>query len=73
MLARLLAFLGGRGVAEVRFNVAAVNATAIAFYAAQGARPVGRCIDRDPRGDTEDLIFAVPTAKQGGQTPRSGS
>jgi hypothetical protein len=70
MLARLLHFLHERGVAEARFDVVAVNAAAIAFYEAQGARAVGRCVNLDPRGDTEDLIFAVPTAKQGGQTPR---
>jgi ribosomal protein S18 acetylase RimI-like enzyme len=63
MFARLLDFLGGRGVSEVRFDVAAINAAAIAFYEAQGARRVGRCVNRDPRGDTEDLIFAVPTAQ----------
>jgi len=70
MFARLLRFLRERGVSEARFDVVAVNAAAIAFYRAQGAREVGRCVNRDPRGDTEDLIFAVPTAKQGGQTPR---
>jgi len=65
MLWVLLQFLRDRGVSEARFDVVAVNAAAIAFYAAQGARPVGRRINRDPRGDTEDLIFAVPTAKAG--------
>jgi ribosomal protein S18 acetylase RimI-like enzyme len=65
MLARLLDFLHQRGVAEARFDVAAANAEAILFYEAQGARAVGRCVDRDPRGDTEDLIFAVPTAQGG--------
>ena len=69
MLAQLLQFLNGRGVSQARFDVVAVNAAAIAFYEAQGARPVGRRVNRDPRGDTEDLIFAVPTAKQWGQTP----
>ena len=65
MFRRLLQFLRDRGVSEARFDVVAVNAAAIAFYTAQGARPVGRRINRDPRGDTEDLIFAVPTAKAG--------
>ena len=65
MLARLLQALHERGIAEARFDVVAVNAQAIAFYVAQGARPVGRCTNRDPRGDTEDLIFAIPTAKAG--------
>jgi len=65
MLARLLHALHERGIREARFDVVAVNAQAIAFYAAQGARPVGRCTNRDPRGDTEDLIFAIATAKAG--------
>jgi hypothetical protein len=65
MFARLLQFSNGRGILEARLDVVAVNDTAIAFYAAQGAYPVGRCVDRDPRGDTEDLIFAVPTAQGG--------
>ena len=65
MLARLLQALHERGIAEARFDVVAVNAQAIAFYRAQGARPVGRCTNRDPRGSTEDLIFAIPTAKAG--------
>jgi GNAT superfamily N-acetyltransferase len=66
LLSRLLAFLHGCGVSEARFDVVAVNAAAIAFYEAHGARPVGRRINTDPRGDTEDLIFAIPTAKAGG-------
>ena len=61
MLARLLQFLRERGVAEAQFDVVAVNAGAISFYRAQGARPVGRVINRDPRGDTEDLVFAIAT------------
>ena len=65
MLARLLQALHERGIREARFDVVAVNAQAIAFYVAQGARPVGRCTNRDPRGDTEDLIFAIATAKAG--------
>ena len=62
MLARMLQALHRCGIAEARFDVVAVNARAIAFYVAQGARPVGRCINTDPRGDTEDLIFAIATA-----------
>jgi ribosomal protein S18 acetylase RimI-like enzyme len=65
MLSRLLQALCKQGTAEARFDVVAVNAAAIAFYRAQGARPMGRCTNRDPRGDTEDLIFAIPTAKAG--------
>ena len=61
LLARLLQFLRERGVVEARFDVVAVNAGAISFYRAQGARPVGRSINRDARGDTEDLVFAITT------------
>jgi len=65
MFARLLRFLHERGVPEARFDVVTVNAAAIAFYEAQGARAVCRYVSRDARGDTEDLIFAIPTAKGG--------
>jgi ribosomal protein S18 acetylase RimI-like enzyme len=68
LLSRLLAFLHSRGVREARFDVVTLNANAIAFYEAQGARSVGRRINKDPRGDTEDLIFVVPTAKAGIQS-----
>jgi ribosomal protein S18 acetylase RimI-like enzyme len=62
MLTRLLEGLNQRGIAEARFDVVAINVNAIRFYQALGAHPVGRCINRDPRGDTEDLVFAIPTA-----------
>ena len=62
LLARLLEGLNQRGVTEARFDVVAINVNAIGFYQALGAYPVGRCINRDPRGDTEDLVFAIPTA-----------
>jgi GNAT superfamily N-acetyltransferase len=61
LLTRLLAALNRRGVAEARFDVVAINVNAIRFYQALGAYPVGRCINRDPRGDTEDLVFAIST------------
>ena len=73
MLARLLQVLQQRGIAEARLDVVAVNADAIAFYEAQGARAVGRCTNRDPRGDTEDLIFAIPTAQVGCGRSRSST
>jgi GNAT superfamily N-acetyltransferase len=66
MFQDLLQFLNKLGIAEARLDVVTANADAIAFYRAQGARQVGRGISRDPRGDTENLIFAVPTAKAGG-------
>ena len=65
LLTRLLEGLNQRGVVEARFDVVAINVDAIGFYQALGAYPVGRCINRDPRGDTEDLIFAIPTAPTG--------
>jgi GNAT superfamily N-acetyltransferase len=61
MLRRLLQALHARGVAEAKLDVVAINAQAIAFYIAQGARPVGRCVNKDPRGNTEDLIFVIAT------------
>jgi len=62
LLARLLAGLKKLGVAEARFDVVAINENAIGFYRAHGAYAVGQRINRDARGDTEDLIFAIPTA-----------
>ena len=61
LLTRLLAALEKRGVREARFDVVAINENAIAFYRAHGAYLVGRCINSDVRGDTEDLMFAIPT------------
>jgi|SRR5215475_888469 len=61
LLSSLLASLKKLGVLEVCFDVVAANENAIAFYRAHGAYPVGRCINRDSRGDTEDLIFAIST------------
>jgi ribosomal protein S18 acetylase RimI-like enzyme len=66
MLGRLLHALHERGIRQARFDVVAANSEAVAFYRAQGARPLGRCANRDARGDTEDLIFAIATAKAGG-------
>ncbi len=67
IFSRLLQFLRGRGILEAKLDVVTINAAAIAFYQAQGARPIGRRVNSDPRGDTEDLIFAVPTAQGEGQ------
>jgi ribosomal protein S18 acetylase RimI-like enzyme len=61
LLSGLLTILKKRGVAEAHFAVVAKNANAIAFYRSRGAYAVGRCINHDARGDTEDLIFAIPT------------
>jgi hypothetical protein len=62
---QLLDFLRERGVPEAQLDVVAVNAKAIAFYRSQGARPVGRRVNRDVRGDTEDLVMAIPTTAGG--------
>jgi GNAT superfamily N-acetyltransferase len=66
LLSGLLASLKKVGVLEARFEVVAANENAIAFYRAHGAYPVGRCIKRDSRGDTEDLIFAISTVSVDG-------
>ena len=57
----LLATLRELGIAEARFDVVAINDNAVAFYRAHGACPIDRSINRDARGDTEDLVFAVST------------
>jgi ribosomal protein S18 acetylase RimI-like enzyme len=61
LLTHLLASLKELSVAEARFDVVAINDNAIAFYRAHGAYPVGRSVNRDARGDTEDLVFAIST------------
>jgi len=61
MLRRLLQALREQGVAEAKFDVVALNARAIAFYIALGARSVGRCVSSDRRGDTEDVFFVIAT------------
>jgi ribosomal protein S18 acetylase RimI-like enzyme len=62
MFWRLIQFLQEQGIAEAQVDVATANAKAIAFYRAQGVRQIGCRVNSDPRGDTEDLIFAIPTA-----------
>jgi len=61
LLQKLLRALYGRGISTVRFDVVAKNVQAIAFYTAHGASPVGRCLNRDLRGDTEDIILVIAT------------
>src|ERR1043166_912766 len=65
LLTRLLAALNKRSVAVARFDVVAVNVNAISFYRALGAYPIGRGINHDARGDSEDLVFAIATAATG--------
>lgn len=62
LLTHLLASLKELSVAEARFDVVAINDNAIAFYRAYGAYPIGRSINRDARGDTEDLVFRPESA-----------
>jgi ribosomal protein S18 acetylase RimI-like enzyme len=61
MLAELLAAAAARGAHTLRFNVHAANVPAQAFYAAQGARLVGRQWIRHPDGDWEDLVYEIGT------------
>jgi ribosomal protein S18 acetylase RimI-like enzyme len=67
LLAQLLRGMLECGVAEAQFDVVAANAAAIAFYRAQGARRIGQVTHRDPRGDTEDLVFAIATGPRVGK------
>jgi ribosomal protein S18 acetylase RimI-like enzyme len=62
LLSRLLADLHNRGIAEATLDVVAANVNAIKFYRALGAYPVGRRINRDARGDADDIVFAIRTA-----------
>ena len=62
LLRGLLSALNRQGVLEARLDVVAANENAIAFYRAHGACPVGRCINRDARGDSDDLVLSIPTA-----------
>lgn len=59
LMLRLLTTLNERGVAEARLNVVLANLSAIRFYESLGA--VGRSINSSRHGDTEELIFAIPT------------
>jgi uncharacterized protein len=63
LLSALLAALNKRGVAEARFDVVARNEDAIAFYLSCGAYRVGEAINKDRRGDTTDVVFAISTGK----------
>ena len=69
MLAQLLSALHERGVTEARLDVIAVNAQAIAFYTAQGARTVGSCINVDPRGTQRISSWRL---RPGVEVPRLG-
>jgi len=62
LLAEVCARLRARGVQEVGFQVVAANAPAIAFYEAQGARPIGRKLEVEGGETWEDIVFRLSTA-----------
>ena len=60
----LLAQLCGQGIARARFEVLVGNTGAIRFYAAQGARALGRQpVPDGPIGArvAEELLYLIPT------------
>jgi [ribosomal protein S18]-alanine N-acetyltransferase len=61
LLLRLLAVLAERRIASARVDVAAANEKAIAFYRRHGAILEGETIHYDPRGNTENITFVIPT------------
>jgi len=60
LLAALRAELAARGVGEVSFKAVAGNDRALAFYAAQGAREVGRRWQEEGDAGWEDVHFVLP-------------
>lgn len=62
LLSRLCAELRARGVDEIGFQAVADNANALAFYAAMGARQVGR--KREGEGDDawDEVLLTLSTA-----------
>ncbi|MHB8527982.1 MAG: GNAT family N-acetyltransferase [Caulobacteraceae bacterium] len=53
-----------RGSEALRFSVVAMNARAIAFYEARGARPVGRSWQSEADGEAwEDLEYEIDIAR----------
>jgi ribosomal protein S18 acetylase RimI-like enzyme len=61
LLARMLAHMHRRGIAAAEFNVLAINADAITFYRACGAREIGRAARSKPDRDDDDVVFSIPT------------
>jgi ribosomal protein S18 acetylase RimI-like enzyme len=61
LLRLILQELAQRGVAKVCFEVLALNAQAIAFYEAQGARRVGRREGDPAKGGFADILFEIDT------------
>jgi ribosomal protein S18 acetylase RimI-like enzyme len=60
LLHQLLHDIQAQGHAELRFNVLARNANAIAFYESQGARLVERVIVEEHGLRAEDVVYVLP-------------
>ena len=61
MLTKILRLLHQDGIPEMEFDVFALNANAIAFYRACGARQTGSVRNTDPAGDYDDATFSIAT------------
>jgi ribosomal protein S18 acetylase RimI-like enzyme len=61
MLAHMLRLMQRQGIAEAEFDVLAVNADAIAFYCACGARQIGSARNTEPDDDHHDIAFSIAT------------
>ena len=67
LLRLILQALAQRGVATARFDVLALNAPAIAFYEAEGARKIGRREGDPAAGGFADILFEIDTMKPDGR------
>lgn len=63
LLRKILGHLAGLGHTEASFDCLALNAKAVAFYEAQGAREVARIINTDSQLH-EEIRFVIPTLDQ---------
>jgi GNAT superfamily N-acetyltransferase len=61
LLSRLCEAQRARSVGEIRFQAVAENHKALAFYAAMGAREVGRKLEGEGDDAWMDVIFALAT------------
>jgi GNAT superfamily N-acetyltransferase len=61
LLSALCAALRARAVAEIGFQAVADNHSALRFYAAMGARQVGRKLEGDGDDAWEDVVLALAT------------
>ena len=67
LLRLILQALAQRGVATARFDVLALNAPAIAFYEAEGARKIGRREGDPAAGGFADILFEIDTMRPDGR------